>query len=85
MSKATNDSQAQLPDRFGSDITDDDLLELSSLEAVTINRATDAAVCGAAGCQTSSNLFHAVVDGIGSRVLCEKHTITLVQRKVIDV
>lgn len=81
MSKSTTDSQAQFP-QFGSDLVDDVLQEISSLEAVTINRATDAVVCGAAGCREGSNLLRAVIDDVGSRVLCEQHTVALVQREV---
>lgn len=84
MSKSTTDSQAQPPERFGSDLVDDVLQEISSLEEVTINRATDAVVCGAAGCRTGSNLLRAVIDDVGSRVLCQKHTVALVQREVIE-
>lgn len=68
----------------GADLLDDLLQDIASLEEVTVNRATDAVVCGAAGCREGSTLLRTVIDDVGSHVLCKKHTVALVEREVSE-
>ena len=58
--------------------------DLTTLSDVDIERAPDAAVCGAGGCRETAKLLLGVIKGVGQRVLCCEHMADLVRREVLS-
>lgn len=60
------------------------LPELAALPGVDLERAPDAAACGAAGCRDTAQLIRVVIERFGQRVLCADHMADLIRREVLD-
>lgn len=56
----------------------------AALTDVDLEPASDAAVCGAAGCRETAQLIRGVIEGIGQRVLCADHMADFLRREVLD-